>query len=253
MPLVDRSDKTWEKIAQSDPYYGVLTDDQYRSDRMTDSAMAEFFRSGEEHIGHAIAKSEKHLGCTIDTQRALDFGCGAGRLLLPLARTFADVVGVDISPAYLALAKQNCEKVDASNVRLTGSLDALHAEAGTFNFVHSHLVFLHIPRRRGVELIGRLAGLLAPGGVGSVQVLYRRDVGRGRRTLNVTRKYFLPLHWVLNAAVRRPAFDPMMQANEYPLNDVLDVLTSTGVGAVYIEMTNVGEDRFAYVYFRRPS
>lgn len=252
MPIVDRSDKTWEKIAQSNPYFGVLTDEQYRADQLNDAAMAEFFDSGEAHVRETMTKSERLLHCTLERRRALDFGCGAGRLVIPMASRFTDVVGVDVSPAYLALAKENCDKRALSNVRLVQSLAALDAEAGSFDFVHSHLVFFHIPRRRGLQLIRQLIGLLAPGGAGSVQVLYRRDIGRGRRALNVARKYFLPLHWLLNIAARRPAFDLMMQANEYPLNDALTALTDMGVGSVHVEMSRVDEGCFANLYFRRP-
>ena len=80
MGIVDHSDRTWEKIARSDPYYGVLTADRFRSGQLNDDSMAEFFRSGEEHIAHTVAMAETHLGLQIGNKRALDFGCGAGRL-----------------------------------------------------------------------------------------------------------------------------------------------------------------------------
>ena len=49
MRIRDHSDRTWEKIARSDPYYGVLTADRFRSGQLNDDSKAEFFRSGEEH------------------------------------------------------------------------------------------------------------------------------------------------------------------------------------------------------------
>jgi len=34
--------------------------------------------------------------------RALDFGCGAARLVIPLAKRFEEVVGIDISPSTMS-------------------------------------------------------------------------------------------------------------------------------------------------------
>ena len=251
MRIFDNSDRTWERIARSEPYYGVLTADRFRSGQLNDESMAEFFLTGEEHIAHTIATAEKHLGCQIDNDRGLDFGCGVGRLVIPMGRRFGDVVGVDVSSAYRALAKENCATQAVSNVRLVASVDAICTEVGTFDFVHSHLVFLHIPVRRGLRMIRGLVELLKPGGVGALGLLYHRDIGLGRRALNATRKYFLPLHWVLNAASARYPFELMMQANEYPLDGVLLELSDIGVEAVHVELSQVDEGRHVFLYFRK--
>ena len=251
MRIRDHSDGTWEKIARSDPYYGVLTSDRFRSGQLNDDSMAEFFRSGEEHIAYTIATAEKHLSCHIGNERALDFGCGAGRLVIPMGRRFVDVVGVDISSAYRSLANENCTKHAVSNVRLVASLEELRIEVGTFDFVHSYLVFLHIPVRRGLRIIRDLVELLTPGGVGALHVLYHRDIGTVRRALNTARKYFLPLHWALNAVSGRSPFELMMQANTYPLNRVFLALRGLGVVGVYVELMQVDEDHHAFLYFRK--
>lgn len=251
MRISDDSDKTWEKIARSDPYYGVLTADRFRSGQLNDDSMAEFFRSGEEHIAHTLSVPEKHLGSPIGNKRALDFGCGAGRLVIPMAQRFTDVVGVDISSAYRSLAEENCKKHAVSNVRLVASLEDVRTEGGTYDFVHSYLVFLHIPVRRGLPIIRDMVELLAPGGVGVLHFLYHRDIGAVRKALNTARKHFLPLHWALNAVSARSPFEPMMQANDYPLDRVLLTLSGMGIGAVYVELRQVDKARHALVYFRQ--
>jgi len=253
MRIADHSDKAWEKIARSEPYYGVLTADRFRVAQLNDEAMSEFFRTGEDHIAHTIAVAERHFGCHIERERGLDFGCGVGRALIPMARRFTDVVGVDVSSAYRSLAGENCTKYAVSNVRLTASVDALRAEVGTFDFVHSHLVFQHIPIRNGLRVMRGLVDLLKPGGMGGFHLLYHRDIGAPRRALNVARKYFLPLHSVLNAASAKPLFEPMMQANVYPLDRVLVALSDVGVAAVHLELSQVDEGRNAFLYFRKLS
>ena len=253
MRISDRSDASWEKIARSDPYYGVLTADRFRAGQLNDEAMAEFFRTGEDHIAHTIAKAEKYLDCHVKNERALDFGCGVGRLLIPMGRRFKDVVGVDVSSAYRSLASENCTKHGVSNVRLVASVDAMRAEVGTFDFVHSHLVFLHIPIRRGLRMIRGLVELLRPGGVGGMHLLYHRDIGAARRALNAARTHFLPLHWILNGATGKSPFKPMMQANVYPLDRVLVALSDMGVPAAHVELSQVDDVRHAFLYFRKSS
>ena len=45
------------------------------------------------------------LGVTVSRGRALDFGCGAGRLTRALAARFESVVGVDVADAMLDKAR----------------------------------------------------------------------------------------------------------------------------------------------------
>ena len=56
---------------------------------------------------------------------ALDFGCGVGRLLVPLARRCPSVVGVDVADSMLAQARARCDAVGVTNVRLLKSDDRL--------------------------------------------------------------------------------------------------------------------------------
>jgi SAM-dependent methyltransferase len=60
-------------------------------------------------------------------QRVLEVACGSGRVLVPLVRAGLDVVGIDISPHMLALARG---KLDATP--LPGSAELIHADMRTF-------------------------------------------------------------------------------------------------------------------------
>ena len=65
-------------------------------------------------------------GCRVSHKRALDFGCGVGRLTQPLADHFEEVRGVDVSPVMLEQARQfnrhgdRCQYVwnDAADLRM---------------------------------------------------------------------------------------------------------------------------------------
>lgn len=93
----------------------------------------------------------------------LDLGAGAGRMLHLFAGQASRAVGVDQSPAMLALARAAMERAGLRHVQLRqGDLYALPVEGGSFDLVvlHQVLHFLHEPARALREALRALA----PGG-----------------------------------------------------------------------------------------
>ena len=94
---------------------------------------------------------------------ALDIGCGTGRLACTLARRADRVDAVDVSAAMIAAARARCP--DAERVRwLVGDvLDRdLPLTEGGYDVVTAVSSLHHLPLDAG---LGRLAGLVRPGGV----------------------------------------------------------------------------------------
>ena len=159
--------------------------------------------------------SADHLGAPPAREQALDFGCGVGRLVLPLARRFGAVVGVDVSEAYLAEAARNRDRKGLTNIEFADNLDAAAARR-QFDLVHSYIVFNHIPWRRGKGLIAELFGLLRQNGILAVHVLHRRHAGRMRRAVSWASRNFLPLHWLINLGRGRPCGNRSCKATNTP-------------------------------------
>ena len=101
------SDRDWETWGADDPYYGVLTHAQFRKGAI-DAHRDEFFASGTAFVTDLLARYQHHCG-ELPRGRALDFGCGVGRLTLAFAPHFAHVDGLDVSPSMLAEARQFME------------------------------------------------------------------------------------------------------------------------------------------------
>src|SRR3954470_15843781 len=99
------TDKQWEQWGKKNPYFGVLG---VESSSLTEKeAFERFFESGRQHISEVLSLLQAS-GATFNNEScALDFGCGVGRLLLPLSEKFSHVSGIDISPAMLELARKN--------------------------------------------------------------------------------------------------------------------------------------------------
>lgn len=165
----------WREIAEKDPYWGVLSVESFRGTELSDEMAERFFHSGEQYISSLLGLINKYLTDTPIDGRALDFGCGVGRLAIPLARNFEEVVGVDIAESMLSLARANAEKAQLGNIELVLSDDTLSQVTGPFDLVNTFIVLQHIPPERGLLLIRRLIELTRIGGISSLQLTYARE------------------------------------------------------------------------------
>lgn len=93
---MDREKKVWEEYGANDAYWAVVTLDEFRDSNLDAKAKDVFFKSGYEHVAGVWQAIEERLGIELRPQRALDYGCGVGRLLVPLSERCASVTGVDI-------------------------------------------------------------------------------------------------------------------------------------------------------------
>jgi SAM-dependent methyltransferase len=100
--------------------------------------------------------------------RILDFGCGAGASTLILNRMFpdADIVGVELSPKSLALARARQAFYDADNIAFLRSPagDRLPEHIGSFDLVVMSAVLEHVLPEERDPILHTLWSVLRPGG-----------------------------------------------------------------------------------------
>jgi SAM-dependent methyltransferase len=250
MPI-NNSDRDWELFGKTDPYFAVLTAPEFHG-RLSDTARAKFFETGEEHIETIFSIIRDRLDPGFAPARALDFGCGVGRLVIPLADRCKEVTGVDVSSSMLTEARRNCDAIGATNVRLVQGDDDLTGVADSFDFIHSYIVLQHIPAARGERLVAKLGSLLSPGGVAMLQVPY--STGRGTlvsRLIYWARMNAPGAKWALNLARGRPPVAPVMQMNAYSLTRLLDILSNTGCREVHVRFSEHNGARGALLFARK--
>lgn len=236
----DNPDRTWEAIGANDPYHGVLTHERFRKAALTEDSLAEFFATGQAHIDAVVRTVERQFQRELRPRRALDFGCGVGRLTLPLAGISGEVVGVDVSASMLEEARRNSEAHGLRNVRFVPGDDALSGLTGRFDFLHTYIVFQHIPWNRGRKLFEGLLDRLEDGGIGVVHVLYRRRTNPLRRAFHWARKHVPGAAALVERLGPRAARARFMQMNAYPLSDLFEVLQDHSCGGVWVEFSNHG-------------
>jgi SAM-dependent methyltransferase len=227
------TDRHWEKWGQEAPYFGVLSNDRFASERISEHR-DEFFASGEEFIAGLVARYEREFGA-LARGRALDHGCGVARLTLPLAMRFDSVVALDVSPAMLAEAESNARERGIANVQFERADDALARAGDGFDFVNSHLVLQHIPVRRGLPILLRLIAKVNPGGGFHISVSSRIDPPAQRLLYWASANIPGVKGWQ-NLCARRPWNAPAMQMNNYPLKAILQKLASEGMGELLLSV-----------------
>ncbi len=141
----------------------------------TDRIQAEFDRIARLSGPHAHAN--RYEGSLLrhvprPCPRALDLGCGTGTLARALVDRAGHVVGVDLSPEMVRLARARC--ADHANVTfLVGDFRALDLSPASFDCITAVAVLHHMPLVPSLE---RAKVLLRPGGVLLVLDLFR-DAG----------------------------------------------------------------------------
>lgn len=64
----------WERIAASEAFFGVLTDDKYRAAELTPARIAEFYATGDTDIGWVVTTFQRVFGVAPKGGTALDVG-----------------------------------------------------------------------------------------------------------------------------------------------------------------------------------
>jgi SAM-dependent methyltransferase len=188
----DRQQRDWEDLAAFDPCRAILRE----PGRTEPWQLEEFLATGERDADRTLGTARAH-GLPRKFARALDFGCGVGRVTLALARRFDEVVGIDISPTMIARARAiaagtpNCRFVVGGE----GELRAL--PSGHFDFVLSLLVLQHLPTPDEVErAVTELMRALVPGGALVLQapprLPLRRRIQSRRRAYALLRSLGMP-------------------------------------------------------------
>jgi SAM-dependent methyltransferase len=247
--FVADSDSEWRRWGETEPYFGVLADPRFRMETIADSR-AEFFELGRLMVEERLATMERHFG-PFGRRRALDFGCGVGRLSIPLAAHFDEVLGLDIAPAMLTEARANADSFGVMNLNLALSDDALRPAGAPFDLVMSCMVLQHIPVPRGMRMIKLLLDQVGQGGMAALQLCTGRPEGMGARLRYWAQCHVPGVHGLFNVARGRKWREPLMQMNPYPLAHVLKLAEISGFDCPLVQTHAEGRFTTAQLLMRR--
>jgi 2-polyprenyl-3-methyl-5-hydroxy-6-metoxy-1,4-benzoquinol methylase len=212
---------------------GLLTvGANHKAPRLGGQASEQFFENGKRQLARLAREIEAHTGCTLESRRALDFGCGVGRLALPLAERCEHVYGLDVSRPALQAAADSAKRLNLENSEWLEA-DRLAELSGRYDLVISLLVFQHIPSREGERIFDTLVRGLRPGGLGAIQLTLRptrplagflhsrtKSSSSAANPLGLVRKW----DWSY----------PYMLIHSYSLNRICKLLADAGVAQSHV-------------------
>jgi SAM-dependent methyltransferase len=158
---LDTLQQTWNQFGLQCPMWAILSEPDKREKGWE---CAEFFANGEAQV----AQTEEYLarlGMMPQRGRALDFGCGIGRLTQALARRYERVDGVDIAPSMIAQAQVYNRHGARCRYHVNCANDLALFTDESFDLVYSWITLQHMPPRLVAAYLAEFWRVLAPGGV----------------------------------------------------------------------------------------
>lgn len=239
--MINKTINTWKTFGKEDPYYGVLSDEKYRMNNLTDKGIDEFFKTGIDYTEATLTRISQHHKADISAASILDFGCGLGRLTIPFSKiTSGSVVGIDVSPDILEKARFHAKELQAENIEYILFDGKVLPEVGQFDFINSYIVLQHIEKKIGFSLIKQLLERVKIGGLVQLHVTYGHTLPK----LKYLHYYFRSKNSLYNTLYslvknRNLKVEPVMQMNNYDPKDLFKLI-STYSSSVQLEFTDHG-------------
>jgi len=226
-----------EAFIRREPYFTIVTDARYLSANRTAEAEREFWASGERDVAEMFDIARQRVVVGFEPRRVLEYGCGIGRLAVPLAQRAEHVTAVDVSPSMLEAAPR------ARNITYCqpGAL------TGKFDLITCYLVLQRLPRARGLALMRELLDRLDDGGVLVAQVPFRRRA----KPLDRVRGAIPGVNALVNLARRKPLDTPLIPTTTYDIGEIRELVRAAGCSDPYLVFTRHGDADAVVLYTRR--
>lgn len=230
--------KRWDRAGKTDPFWAVLSLPDKRGNRWDSD---EFFATGVREIAgvmdHVDRLGLEHRG------RALDFGCGPGRLTQALTRYFNEVDGVDISPSMIDLANSLNKSPEHCRYHQNSASDLEIFEDSIFDLVYSNITLQHVDPAFQPTYIREFLRVLRSGGLLIFQLPGRRTGARSRI------RRFVPGFAMNRYRDLRYGNHPAAVMNGIPRDEVVSLVESSGAKVLEVESNDAagaGWESFRY-------
>ncbi len=225
--------RAWNKAAIKNPM-------RYIAAQKRNWEQESFFASGRRVVGTEIVPFLKQESFELTNKRALDIGCGIGRITRPLSDFFNEVYGIDFSEQMIKKAKElNADKKNLHFQSNDG--ENIPFKDNYFDFCFSYLTFRHIKNK---QIIGRyikeICRILKPKGLFKIEVngqKYGKTIPVPRFIHNILLKINILKYYY--AIKRKDAIASIAVPGVWLLvNDVKKYINSTSLKIIKIEGEN---------------
>lgn len=239
---IEKLKSHWDRLGKEDPLWAILSHPSKVGGKWE---INEFFSTGKLEISQLMEEIESLPILSINYLKALDFGCGVGRLTSALSDYFEEVVGIDISPSMIDLARElnrgNRKCAFINNIRP----DLVKINDKSIDFVYSNITLQHIPPSAIVAYIKEFLRIVKNGGLVVFQLPSGNDWSFRGRILRL-----LP-DWVARY-LRKYLNKSSAPVSMYtlPVRVIRKVIDSAGGEIVYLKSDEgAGKGWVGYRYF----
>jgi SAM-dependent methyltransferase len=234
--------REWDRFAAREPYFAAVTDPRFLRANLTPEHERQFFASGEALVAWMLATIDAALVPQFAPMSTLEYGCGPGRLALPLGSRPGRVVAVDASEAMLAEARAHAERRRLSHVVFQRP-DELSA-AAAFDLVVCYHVLQRLPRPEAFGLLRRLLANVGPDGVGVFQWCCRSRESAAVESSRWVRERVPGVNALANRLRGKPADEPFVPTHVYGVEEMLAEFDAAGLNPVHVAIER--HDRVDY-------
>jgi SAM-dependent methyltransferase len=162
--ISERMRSDWNERAREDAYYYVAFGRKGQDDDEFFATAADVVRTLEGALKRLPAGDRR-------SRKALEIGCGPGRLMRPMSWNFGEIHGVDVSDEMVRLAAAKLTNVPNAFPRATDGTDLACYQDELFDFVYSYAVFQHIPSPEVIfSYLAEARRVLKTGGIARCQI-----------------------------------------------------------------------------------
>lgn len=238
----------WDAMGRDDPLFAIASWAEKKGNKWD---LEEFLQTGLDEIEQVVACLER-LGVPAAARqgRALDFGCGVGRLTQALALHFDSVTGVDIAASMIDMAREINRHGEKCKYVLNDTNNLSQFSDASFDFIYSNITLQHMEPRYARVYIREFVRLLDTSGVLLFQLPDQRvqaqaveeAAGSFFDSVKGLLKKILPdfVMGLLRKVLGRDAQQPMMEMHAIARAEVGALLEELG-----IELIDVSQNQSA--------
>ncbi|HEY1963133.1 MAG TPA: methyltransferase domain-containing protein [Rhizomicrobium sp.] len=219
--LFARIQQEWSKLGETEPYWSVITQDDFKRANFEKNKAA-FFESGDRDA-KLLDVFAQRAKVAMPRGTCLELGCGVGRITRYLADRFERVIAVDVSPGNLALCQQYLESTGKRNVETRQLKTLTDLESlPTFDVLFSLIVLQHNPPPIIKYALSQLLPRTNRGGLALFQV----PTNTSRYSFAIDKYLKSPIPPLeMHAIPMRVVYALMLQFGFRPLETLLDDAT----------------------------
>lgn len=249
---IKKLQKNWNAFGKTDPLWAILTVSEKMGNKWE---IEEFFRTGVQEID-TVMGHVRSLNYQVTHQRALDFGCGVGRLSQALANHFEEVAGIDIAPSMIELAQRYNRHGDKCKYYMNKENNLKIFNDNEFDFIYTNIVLQHMKPEYSTKYLEEFLRLLKKGGALVFQLPSER-IRDNSGYKNIIRKYISEwlldklFYWRLKLNNMRSK-GPVMEMYGIKKEKVLDILTRRGAQVLDIKDDQMNHGVWkSYIYYAK--